>query len=841
MLGRWGAHTRPMIFRSRLLITVAALCHLLLAPPVVTSQLLLSRDGQQESEQTAIAPPPAPANPQDKSEDVTIRAQKQEKDNKVFRLTGDVEIYFRSFVLRADRGTYDSETGVVTANGHVTLDGGPYEEHIKATHGTYNVKTDTGVFYNAQGTVGFKPVGTKLMLTSSNPFAFTGKIVRKTAPDHYVVSHGSVTSCQLPNPKWTLRSSKVDVSVGEKAVLKKSSFWVGGVPVFFLPYSTHPVQREPRQSGFLTPEFGTSSVKGFILGDGFYWAINRSMDLTVGAEMYSSRGWGERMQFRALPSQNSYVYSRFYAVQDRGIGTPPRDQGGQDAQINAGSPLPYDFRGVLQFQYLSSYLFRLAWNELYTAAISSEVQTIGFASRTRDGYSLNIMGSRYQDFLSFTPGDEITILHLPSFEASSVDRKIGDTPFYWTFQTALEGVSRHEPAFQTGGPVGRFDVEPRASLPEFLHGWTLRPEVGVRDTAYTQRLVENGAGLRIASDDPINRKAFEGSFELRPPALEKIFKREIFGQKLKHVIEPRVVYRYVTGVNNFNSFVRFDDRDVLSDTNEVEYGFVTRLYAKSTSTNIAWCRLTPRVSPFPSVTDENIDFRSPRQEEEETNPVLACPAVPQAREIATWEVAQKYFFDPTFGGAVIPGQPNVLTTTVQFAGVSFLTEPRYTSPIVSRFRVQNVGLATDVEWDLQYDTKHGAIDSSNVFVNYRLGRINFGASDFYLQIPAQPTLVNGILTPAPPARFHQFRILTSYGDVNRRGINVAGTVGFDELAGFLQYAAFQANYNFDCCGIVFEFRRFALGPVRNDNQFRFAFNLANVGAFGNVRRQERVF
>jgi LPS-assembly protein len=72
-------------------------------------------------------------------------------------------------------------------------------------------------------------------------------------------------------------------------------------------------------------------------------------------------------------------------------------------------------------------------------------------------------------------------------------------------------------------------------------------------------------------------------------------------------------------------------------------------------------------------------------------------------------------------------------------------------------------------------------------------------------------------------------------------MNVAGTFGFDELAGFLQYAAVQANYNFDCCGIVFEFRRFALGPVRNDNQFRFAFNLANVGAFGNVRRQERVF
>ncbi len=93
------------------------------------------------------------------------------------------------------------------------------------------------------------------------------------------------------------------------------------------------------------------------------------------------------------------------------------------------------------------------------------------------------MGSRYQDFLSLTPGDEITIVHLPSFETSSVDRKIGDTPFYWSFDTALEGLARHEPTFQTGAPVGRFDLQPRASLPEFWHGWSFRPEIAVRDTA----------------------------------------------------------------------------------------------------------------------------------------------------------------------------------------------------------------------------------------------------------------------------------------------------------------------------------------------------------------------
>ena len=38
-----------------------------------------------------------------------------------------------------------------------------------------------------------------------------------------------------------------------------------------------------------------------------------------------------------------------------------------------------------------------------------------------------------------------------------------------------------------------------------------------------------------------------------------------------------------------------------------------------------------------------------------------------------------------------------------------------------------------------------------------------------------------------------------------------------------------------------EYRRFALGSVRNENQFRFALTLANVGTFGTLRKQERLF
>jgi len=49
---------------------------------------------------------------------------------------------------------------------------------------------------------------------------------------------------------------------------------------------------------------------------------------------------------------------------------------------------------------------------------------------------------------------------------------------------------------------------------------------------------------------------------------------------VKHVIEPRATYRYVGGIgSDFDRVVRFDETDLLSDTNELEFSLANRLYA----------------------------------------------------------------------------------------------------------------------------------------------------------------------------------------------------------------------------------------------------------------------
>src|SRR5262249_39608812 len=144
----------------------------------------------------------------------------------------------------------------------------------------------------------------------------------------------------------------------------------------------------------------------------------------------------------------------------------------------------------------------------------------------------------------------------------------------------------------TDNLVGRFDIFPRVAMPFHLKGWDFRPEIALRDTYYTQDQIPNGTGLGIPGTAGINRKSFEGSFEIVPPSLSKIFAKPILGHKVKHVIEPRLTYNYASGVSNFAEIIRFDSRDILSDTQEIEYGVVNRFYAKRAGGEAETCNET---------------------------------------------------------------------------------------------------------------------------------------------------------------------------------------------------------------------------------------------------------
>jgi LPS-assembly protein len=389
--------------------------------------------------------------------------------------------------------------------------------------------------------------------------------------------------------------------------------------------------------------------------------------------------------------------------------------------------------------------------------------------------------------------------------------------------------------------TARFDLHPEIAYPMSFGGWRLRASTGARETVYSRsRQTPYQPGeLPVELPYGLSRADFEAAVDLRAPVIERTFDspnlEKKFGYDFRHTIEPEFTYRYVAGIDNFLNVLRFDDIDVASDTNELEYGVTQRLFVRPVKTR-------PCVEkPVRGDKEEDLDmdqgsvFMKERRGDSKTKgPVCG------SRELISWRLTQKYFFNETFGGAVINGRRNIFDTTLNLSGIAFLTEPRAISPVISRLRVRT-SEHLDVEWDFDLDTGAKKFTSNNVMLDVHEGNIFGGMSYARLNAPGR-FYTEGVSSSV--SNFNQLRLLLGYGSPTKAGLGVAANVGLDLNAGdsgLVQYGALQGSYNWDCCGFSVEVRKYELGSVRNETVERFNFTLSNIGTAGNLRRAASLF
>ncbi|MGA8530627.1 MAG: LPS assembly protein LptD, partial [Acidobacteriaceae bacterium] len=666
----------------------------------------------------------------------------------------------------------------------------------------------------------------KMVFTAPNPFALTGREVLQLGKGHYRVIHGTMTSCRLPKPDWRILSHEIALNNGV-ASAHGAAFELFHVPVFYLPYMTHPVSAD-RESGILLPYVGNDTTKGFIIGEGFYLTLGRSADLMMATQWYSNRGWAPNGTFRYRGRGQNFGNFHFQSLLDKGILEPNGSRGANQGGVDIGANGRYDFTphtmGVIDAEYLSSYVYRLVFEDDYALAINSEVKSNIFVTHENRDMWASLRMNRYQDFQSSTiTGDEVRILHLPQIDFDVADRQLGSSLMNWGFSGSAEALSRYDyPNFRTSAEVPRVDFYPRASLPLHFAGWTFRPNAAFRETWYGKsQYAANLEQLPVVKSDEISRSDVEAGFELRPPALERDFAspwlEHLLGGELRHTIEPAVSYGYVTGINNFRQILRFDETDVASNTNELEYGLTQRLFLR-------------HMSPHPCKGDEAL------------GPETLCGG--GTRDWVSWRVAQKYYFEPDFDGAITRGTPNPLETTLDFTGVDFLTGPRHTSPVISRLRMRTTS-TTDAEWDLDYDVKEGRITSSNVFAAYQHGFYRFQFGDSYVNVPLGVSPLTTSRVPIASSSqlnpFNQIHLTAVYGAANKLGLSAGTNVAYDLVHQQLQYGAAQGSYNWNCCGLMFQYRRFSLGSIRDDTEYFYSFSFAGISSVGDLRRRISLF
>jgi LPS-assembly protein len=745
--------------------------------------------------QVKSLPPPKKASPQAAATEpiAALEADQQRQVGKIFYADGHVDLRYENTRLRADHFEYDDETQVATAHGNVQLD--YMTQHVEADDGRYELRTGRGTFHHARATIAIQRHPMPTLLISPNPLYFEAVEVERLNENTYRVHKAWLTVCDLNRPTWKFYAPTATIRLQKSVHLENGNFRIFSVPVMYLPYSTFPAERH-RDSGFMIPDIGDSSRKGFVFGEAVYWAPLDWMDATLGATYMSKRGWSQTADIRMRPWENAQVDATYFGVIDRGLEQPigpPIKQGGHEDHFGFSALLPDGWRAVADLNQLTSLTFRLAFAETYAQAVNSEVRNTAFLTNNFQGFSADFAALSYENFLSASPQSTITLRTAPEARFSSVDQApFAQIPLYFSFDAFVGAVHRGENVtpFTTPAFVERNEFAPSVTMPFHWGPWLdVTSSFTLRSTHYGAQLM-NGA----YSGQGFFRTTEEVSVDVRLPTLERVWGNS--ERKWKHVIEPEITYNFVNGVNDYGRFIRFDEDETLTDTNDIEYGFTQRLYRRDTAGD--------------------------------------------AEEWITWRLAEKFFFDPTFGGALISGQRNVFQALDSLTPFAFADEPRNLSPIISDLRIMP-GKHWDTQFIVNYDPKRGQTTAIGTLLKLKPYKESFlTLADFSTTNLPTP------LSENPPdfsfiPRSNQVRGLIGYGDLNRPGWNATIGASYDLAQNEFQNQVVQVSYNGSCCGLGFEYRKFSFGAIRNENQYRIVLLIANLGSAGNLRRQEKIF
>ena len=506
----------------------------------------------------------------------------------------------------------------------------------------------------------------------------------------------------------------------------------------------------------------------------------------------------QRTRPAAHPStENTSISYTYFGVDDRGLVNSDgvrQPEGGEEQRLEIKTLLPGGWRFVTDYNQLSNLTFRLAFSDTFGEAINSDIRSAIFLSKNYRGFSFNIAGINDKSFLTLpslvpplTPATSVTLRNFPELRIGSVDQTpFQNLPFYFSFDSFAGASHRSDEFIDTSKFVSRAEFAPRLTVPLHFGPWLDIAASATFRTSYYGASLNNSGPNPVVVDQSILRNTGEFSLDIRPPTLERYFARPKSKRRYKHTIEPAITYRYVTGVSNFADFIRFDSDATLTNTNEIQYGITQRFYMKS--------------------GDD------------------------QPEELISWSLTQKHYFDPTFGGAIVAGDRNVFQALDSITPFAFALGPVHWSPLVSDFKITPGGLY-DFESILEYDPTFGRLTTIGSLIKvHPYG--NFFATIAHFHLDA-----NNTLQPLS----NQVRLLVGYGAENRKGFNFTTGISYDFHTNQLQSQIVQATYNGGCCGLSVEYRRLALGGINADNQFRVAFIIANIGNFGNLRRQEKVF
>ena len=210
--------------------------------------------------------------------------------NKKVYIYNQGDVNYENMGLQADYMQIDMATKEIYAYGKAdSVDGKPKNTHPVFKEGGSSYTMDT-ITYN----FGSKKAFIQGVATQEGDGWLVGGQIKKMPDNSINIRHGKYTTCDhTENPHFYLAMTKAKVIPGKKIITGPAYLVMHDVPIYFacIPEGFFPVNLGPK-SGLLMPSYGEDASRGFFIrGLGYYFIINKHVDLALTGGFYTLGSW----------------------------------------------------------------------------------------------------------------------------------------------------------------------------------------------------------------------------------------------------------------------------------------------------------------------------------------------------------------------------------------------------------------------------------------------------------------------------------------------------------------------------------------------------------------------
>ena len=221
------------------------------------------------------------------------------QDTEIVTASGDVKIQYRGRELRAGKITWDQKSDRIIARDNVIL--------IDADGSSVTSQSAELQDEMKQATL------KKFSLMMKNNLRFKGETASREFGKLTSVRKSIFTACKPckinpdASPTWQLRSGQTVYDEKDETISHKNvRLEMRGVPVFYLPYLTHPAPNVKKRSGFLFPIFKSSTDTGADVALPYFINLAPDYDLTLSPRYISDGSSMLGFEWRQKTSQGTY-------------------------------------------------------------------------------------------------------------------------------------------------------------------------------------------------------------------------------------------------------------------------------------------------------------------------------------------------------------------------------------------------------------------------------------------------------------------------------------------------------------------------------------------------------